>query len=67
MLIYFIIVYNSIYVLCISLQNGICDRAFSPSADMVCRTKCQDHLCAKMCEKLAQDFPIQSDPQGIGV
>ena len=49
------------------LQNGICDRAFSDSAEVVCRMNCQDRLCAEMCEKLAQDFPIQSDPQGMGV
>ena len=49
---------------CVRLQDGICDRAFSPRADVMCGMNCKTSLCTDMCDTLDQDFQNQSNPQG---
>ena len=49
---------------CVRLQDGICDRAFSPRADVMCGMNCKTSLCTDMCDTLDQRFQNQSNPQG---
>ena len=53
---------------CVRLQDGICDRAFSPRADVMCGMNCKASLCAKMCDTLDQGFQAhnQSNPSPRG-